>query len=573
MSDHLLLVTLGPVQDFIAAARRTRDLWFGSHLLSELSRAAAKALADQGCELIFPALAPDDPPLSVTNKILAVVHSPGDAAELAKAARDAAQERLVVLANTASSKAGGLLADDVDAVWDEQLATALEFCAGWLPLADGGYHEARQELERAVAGRKMLREFRPWVNRREGAPKSSLDGARDSLLREREKRNPGTVRTYRIADNEQLDALGVLKRCGGDPEQFVPLRNVAVADWLRQAQEVAPRDLADVIRACGDVRGLLRVDERLRLPCVAPFRFDADVLFPDRWSALARELGLEAGLPTPVRVAVQTLVRAAGTPPGYVCCLHADGDRMGVAIDQLQTAAEHRQFSQRLSAFAPAAKELVESDEFRGALVYAGGDDVLAFLPVGTAVGCADALRLKFVEVLGTGGPTLSVGLAFGHALTGMGDLLDQARRAERLAKQDRNSLAVILQKRSGGEDAWTALWDQDPAGQLGQAVTVLDHGLPRGKVSEVRDWLHRCPATVPPSDDADWTAMMDLEVRRILSRAHGGGEHEVVFRPTIESANGYAAARMAVDNWVNLMRIAIHVSSCQTAVAEEVTA
>ena len=44
MSGHLLLVTIGPVQEFIAQARRTRDLWYGSHLLSELARAGARAL-------------------------------------------------------------------------------------------------------------------------------------------------------------------------------------------------------------------------------------------------------------------------------------------------------------------------------------------------------------------------------------------------------------------------------------------------------------------------------------------------------------------------------------------------
>ena len=57
MSDHLLAMAIGPVQDFIAAARRTRDLWFGSHVLSEISKAAAKAVADQvGFDaLIFPA--------------------------------------------------------------------------------------------------------------------------------------------------------------------------------------------------------------------------------------------------------------------------------------------------------------------------------------------------------------------------------------------------------------------------------------------------------------------------------------------------------------------------------------
>ena len=42
MSD-LLAISIGPVQDFISAARKTRDLWFGSHLLSEISKAAARA--------------------------------------------------------------------------------------------------------------------------------------------------------------------------------------------------------------------------------------------------------------------------------------------------------------------------------------------------------------------------------------------------------------------------------------------------------------------------------------------------------------------------------------------------
>src|SRR5690349_13716188 len=56
MAKYLFLFTIGPVQDFIAAARRTRDLWAGSQLLSELSRTAAKALRDDyDAQLIFPA--------------------------------------------------------------------------------------------------------------------------------------------------------------------------------------------------------------------------------------------------------------------------------------------------------------------------------------------------------------------------------------------------------------------------------------------------------------------------------------------------------------------------------------
>lgn len=46
MTPNLLLVSLGPIQDFIASARRCQDLWFGSFLLSELSRATAEAIMD-----------------------------------------------------------------------------------------------------------------------------------------------------------------------------------------------------------------------------------------------------------------------------------------------------------------------------------------------------------------------------------------------------------------------------------------------------------------------------------------------------------------------------------------------
>ena len=58
MTAHLLQIALGPVQDLIERARRTRDLWFGSMLLSEISKAAARAIReaiqDRGGKLIFP---------------------------------------------------------------------------------------------------------------------------------------------------------------------------------------------------------------------------------------------------------------------------------------------------------------------------------------------------------------------------------------------------------------------------------------------------------------------------------------------------------------------------------------
>lgn len=54
----LLAVSLGPVQDFIAAARTTSDLWAGSHLLSRIAWEAMRVICDElGPEaILFPRL-------------------------------------------------------------------------------------------------------------------------------------------------------------------------------------------------------------------------------------------------------------------------------------------------------------------------------------------------------------------------------------------------------------------------------------------------------------------------------------------------------------------------------------
>jgi len=43
---YLLICSIGPVQDFIATARRSRDLWYGSWMLSELAKSAAWYIAN-----------------------------------------------------------------------------------------------------------------------------------------------------------------------------------------------------------------------------------------------------------------------------------------------------------------------------------------------------------------------------------------------------------------------------------------------------------------------------------------------------------------------------------------------
>lgn len=53
MSRHFHF-TIGPVQGFVAQARRTRDFWAGSFILSWLAAVAMKTVKAQGGDIIFP---------------------------------------------------------------------------------------------------------------------------------------------------------------------------------------------------------------------------------------------------------------------------------------------------------------------------------------------------------------------------------------------------------------------------------------------------------------------------------------------------------------------------------------
>jgi CRISPR-associated protein Cmr2 len=139
--------------------------------------------------------------------------------------------------------------------------------------------------------------------------------------------------------------------------------------------------------------------------------------------------------------------------------------------------------------------------------------------------------------------PTLSVGIGIGHVLDSMGHLRDLGGRAEKAAKQRRNALAVLVDRRSGGDHLWSASWSTDPAGRLARDVDLLDRGagrparLPMAKVHELARLLRgfsvpAAPSIARPADRAaplepDAGALvLRGEITRILARTHRGATH-----------------------------------------------
>ena len=124
-----------------------------------------------------------------------------------------------------------------------------------------------------------------------------------------------------------------------------------------------------------------------------------------------------------------------GVPVPYAAILKADGDRMGKFLSCADSADRARTISRALHRFASSVPGIVR--EHRGHAIYAGGDDVLALVPLAQALGCsrklADAFRDSLheiateMDVRDDERPTLSVGLGIGHLMEPLGALRARA--------------------------------------------------------------------------------------------------------------------------------------------------
>lgn len=499
MTAHLLALTVGPVQEFISAARRTRDLWFGSYLLSEISKATAKAVQDRGGTLVFPAARSDadlnpDSPLNVANVIVAELRDGLEPAAVAQTAKDAARARWRSFADPVFEASQAVITPDI---WRDQVDDVIEFYAAWVEHSFESYQADRSRLMRLLAGRKRCRDFLP-ARGRAGVPKSSLDGLRESVLRPPERWPVRSRRRLRVQDGEQLDVVALVKRTwvptAGNP-RYPSVARVAADPWLRG---VGAEKLRPVLDACenlgsGAIHALDTSDEHGH-PHYSAFPFEGTAVFRSRHRDLQQEAELTDAELTPLARALSLLTHEFGEPSPYLAVLVADGDRMGRALSQLDSAESHRAFSQALATFAGKAREVVH--QRRGVLVYAGGDDVLAFVPVDQCIACARGLHDSFrhaSQAASGADLTLSVGVAVAHFMEPLEDLLDYGRAAEKHAKQprpedgeqnDRNALAVHVIKRGGGPVAIRANWAGEPDQQLQTLATWIAARAVPGRVA-----------------------------------------------------------------------------------------
>lgn len=217
----------------------------------------------------------------------------------------------------------------------------------------------------------------------------------------------------------------------------------------------------------------------------------------------------------------------------------------------------HLAISGALNDFSLTVVRHVVEEEHLGRVIYAGGDDVLAMLPVADLLSSMQRLRLaysgddpvheggrdprgltlqkgfailngKLMRMMGTKA-TASCGAVIAHHQAPLGAVMRELREAEKRAKNylrsgmngkmtDRDALSLTVIKRSGGALYLTAEWGK-PVALLNSLIVFLrEPGVSRRAVYHSLEWLTDLPE---PTGDA---AMLESLLAYQLARQADNG-------------------------------------------------
>lgn len=532
MSQYMLMFSLGPVQTFIEQARKTRDLWLGSFLLSTLMEAGMKGIEESS--LVFPTkLIIEDNIPDLPNKFVAIFDTSTEARNAAKRTREQIEQYWNDICEDIWRRIIGgharFSTTTTREIWERQTNPVNFFEIFWV-VVEGNpelYDQWLQRTQEAMDARKHLRDFRPQD---EPGEKSTISGERQALRGAGASRLDVQTFWYELTKElpekdiskdgtERLDAVDTIKRfatlsrrlqekhlqadfpstssvaTASFVEKLIEkssgLENLssAIEDWLKATtkpfNDMPPSSIPYLKRQADKQKQMLEVLQRDG-DCYFLETFTQNRLKKDYGFSLGNEDERQRTQKCAIngQKALKALLRAASDstiprPTPYYAILQMDGDRMGHLLNGVKDRSAHVTMSKTLSTFARKVVPPIVERNRPGRLVYAGGDDVLAFSPLEYVLDIADQLqsdyRSNFSKVVAEDRreeATASTGIAIAHHLTPLSGVLRATREAEKLAKDryGRDALVVTLMRRSGEQTRVGCHWrykelgaDNDP--------------------------------------------------------------------------------------------------------------
>jgi len=175
---------------------------------------------------------------------------------------------------------------------------------------------------------------------------------------------------------------------------------------------------------------------------------------------------------------LQKAVGSSATP--FYALLLMDGDGMGKLLSK-RKKEERKEISKALAAFTGQVPDIVNKNN--GRLVYAGGDDVFALLPVSTAIKCASDCRTAYENAFKSfqeeikQAATISAAVQFAHQNIALSIVVKDAHRLlDDIAKDrtGRDALACRVWKPGGIVLTWAQPWTDDQKNDFAKLIVTV---------------------------------------------------------------------------------------------------
>jgi CRISPR-associated protein Cmr2 len=486
---HLFLFTIGPVQSFIAQARKTRDLYAGSQILSELVTVGMDAFSGT---VIFP----DKSSQSKPNRFLGWIEHIGDDKALRAIGKEVEAAVREAWKGIADKAVEGLAKP---AGYDEQIENALQIFWAFQPVKEAAYHVAYRNIERTMGAIKNVRPLRQYHYQQENQEmmvgergrKCSLDGERNVKfyrMGSTDRKGESHVIDKKLFLSNHQEVTIIRDQDGVGMGDLPPGEGLSAVSWVKRRFQPG-QELQIDFESTADI-ALLDVKRKLHTIATTEhiaFRnefngnsaaIDGQLYFEENLtSSYFQKQGLSELIPK--LPAIQKRHAALKKKlkdhqlnifPYYALLLF-DGDSMGKWLSGANRETGYNQgdplkqfhinLAEYLGTFSQNAFKELNDD--KGRAIYAGGDDFLGFVNLEHLYEVLDWMRAQFNEQINQQIEhkkvlfTFSAGLVIAHYKTPLHVVLDWARATEKSAKkyihphgQRKDTLGVSVLRASG---------------------------------------------------------------------------------------------------------------------------
>lgn len=536
MKKHLFFFTIGPVQGFIAQARKTHDLFAGSALLSALTQTGISEFLSQSKgfkgEIILPfTYTPDD---KVPNRFVGAL--------------ECEDTHLKSIGENVQESVKNHLSQEFDSLEikgiagaKQQIENLLEIYWLFIPLADGTYQDAYNQGDKMLGAIKNLRAFNQYSPHGEKGRKCVVDGERNVIVYRKVAGETNTSskffsnsnaelgkkmrvvndddyaidKIWDIQQGEGISAVTYLKRKYlRNPHMFPSTAAISLLHLKRSFLGEYDSYEKYVKATFGHTNDQLFYTENINKRTLKPF---TGLVGDDALNKLHEKLE-----PLKIKAEENNLKFLK-----YYALISFDGDNMGewFSGENLKNPAElldfHKMLSQQLYQFAHKASDYLNK---HGKTVFAG-EDFLGFINLLSLFEAVKELRRLWKTIVNDelGNKfefqhgkimTFSAGIVIAHYKQPLGMVLKQVREAASEAKKGKkNSFTLVAMKHSGNTLKCTYPFESGAIDCLIKIRTELESNFSSAFISKYNQSLAHLGNEIPE-------ALVARELKTNISRA-----------------------------------------------------